>query len=58
MMPQLADKLVHELYELAGRSMEEYIRTGDDDFSISISGLARFRIMPIISGALCRRRSV
>lgn len=43
-MPQLADKLVHELYELAGRSMEEYIRTGDDDFSISISGLARFRI--------------
>lgn len=36
--------LVSGLYALAGRDMGHYTRTGDDDFSFSISGLAHFRI--------------
>ena len=43
-MPSLGDELIGELYALAGREMEQFRRTGDDDFSFSIAGLARFRV--------------
>ena len=38
------EKLVNELYEQASRSMEIYLQSGDDDFSFSVPGLARFRV--------------
>ncbi len=44
MLPATAECAVKEIYKLAGRDMEKYIRTGDDDFSVSIKGLSRFRI--------------
>ncbi len=44
MTPQDAENAVREIYKLAERDMEKYIRTGDDDFSVSIKGLSRFRI--------------
>lgn len=43
-MPELADRLVSRLYELAERKMDAYLRCGDDDFSVSVKGLARFRV--------------
>lgn len=42
--PKEAERLVTELYVRADRSMEEYFRSGDDDFSLSLPGLARFRV--------------
>ena len=44
LMPEDAELLVRELYTLAGRSIEHYLETGDDDFSVSIVGTARFRV--------------
>ena len=38
------EKLVTDLYETAGRSMEKFNKTGDDDFSMPVKGLARFRV--------------
>jgi len=43
-MPDKANKLVSELYTLAGRSITRYMETGDDDFSLSVKGLSRFRV--------------
>jgi len=43
-MPDLAKILISQAYELAGRSMTRFEETGDDDMSVSVSGLARFRI--------------
>jgi len=43
-MPSLGDALVGELYARAGREMDGFRRTGDDDFSFSVPGLARFRV--------------
>ncbi|MCL2548469.1 MAG: PilT/PilU family type 4a pilus ATPase, partial [Symbiobacteriaceae bacterium] len=42
--PSEAAKLVTELYEMGRRSMQKFNDTGDDDFPVSIPGLARFRI--------------
>lgn len=42
--PERAEALVRELYTLAGRSIDRYLAHGDDDFSLSVSGLARFRV--------------
>ncbi len=42
--PQETQRLIGQLYEQAGRSMDEYLRRGDDDFSFSSPGLARFRV--------------
>ena len=43
-MPSLGEALIEELYTLAGRDMADFLRTGDDDFSFSVAGLARFRV--------------
>ena len=37
-------ELISQMYELAGRSMDGYLSAGDDDFSFSVPGLARFRV--------------
>ena len=42
--PQETRRLIGQLYELAERSMDDYLRRGDDDFSFSSPGLARFRV--------------
>ncbi|MBQ8590014.1 MAG: PilT/PilU family type 4a pilus ATPase [Firmicutes bacterium] len=36
--------LITEIYRKAERSMDEYLTTGDDDFSFAVPGLARFRV--------------
>lgn len=38
------EALISEIYRQAGRPMEHYMETGDDDFSFAVSGLARFRV--------------
>ena len=43
-MPTEGESLINEIYTSAGRSMEEFRLSGDDDFSFAISGLARFRV--------------
>lgn len=42
--PDHAAALVQELYTLANRPNDRYLARGDDDFSVSVSGLARFRV--------------
>ncbi|MGI6028447.1 MAG: type IV pilus twitching motility protein PilT [Candidatus Heteroscillospira sp.] len=45
LIPEDTKSLCGEVYRLAsGRSMEQLLRTGDDDFSFSVPGLARFRV--------------
>lgn len=39
-----ARALVEEMYSTAGRSMDKLVKTGDDDFSLAVSGLSRFRV--------------
>lgn len=43
-MPETANGLVSSLYTLAGRSMDGYLQSGDDDFPLSVPGLSRFRV--------------
>ena len=43
-MPSQGEELIREIYELAHRDMDQFVRMGDDDFSFSVSGLARFRV--------------
>ena len=43
-MPTQGENLIREIYQMADRDMEEYLRAGDDDFSFSVPGLARFRV--------------
>lgn len=43
-LPDLAEKLIGEIYEIGRRSMERLQRTGDDDFSFAMAGLSRFRV--------------
>lgn len=43
-MPERANELVSALYAMAKRPMDKFIDVGDDDFSISIPGLSRFRV--------------
>jgi len=42
--PDEAEKLISALYELAKRPMTRYMETGDDDFPVTVPGLARFRV--------------
>ena len=43
-MPARSDALIGELYTLAEREIDGFRRTGDDDFSLSLKGVARFRV--------------
>jgi len=42
--PQNAEDFITSLYELAGRPMDKYMQAGDDDFPITVPGVARFRV--------------
>ena len=44
LLPPDTQTLITEIYSSAGRSMDIYMNTGDDDFSFTVSGLARFRV--------------
>ena len=44
LMPGQSEALIGEIYDLAQRDMEDYKKTGDDDFSFAVPGLARFRV--------------
>ncbi|MCQ4637501.1 PilT/PilU family type 4a pilus ATPase [Anaerovorax odorimutans] len=44
LMPKQTKELIFEIYGLAGgRETEKLLRSGDDDFSFAIAGIARFR---------------
>ena len=43
-LPPETERLITELYRLADRPMDHYQKTGDDDFSFAVPGLARFRV--------------
>lgn len=43
-MPEQSKTCIEEIYEMAGRDIGDFLATGDDDFSFSVAGLARFRI--------------
>jgi twitching motility protein PilT len=43
-LPPQSQKLISELYELAGRSMDKFLDSGDDDYSLSVRDLSRFRV--------------
>lgn len=42
--PDISEKLLTEAYRAVSRDMDKLRTTGDDDFSISVKGLSRFRI--------------
>ena len=44
MLPEETKQLIMQIYSMANRDMETYEKTGDDDFSFAIPGLARFRV--------------
>ncbi len=44
LMPADTEQIISQIYEATGRSMEQYVNRGDDDFSFSIPTLARFRV--------------
>ena len=44
LMPADTEKIITEMYGMANRSMEHYLKRGDDDFSFAVPGLARFRV--------------
>lgn len=38
------ERIVAQLYEMAGRDMSRVRKTGDDDFGLSVPGVSRFRV--------------
>ena len=42
--PEETERLVREVYDLAKRPMDRFLQQGDDDFSFSVAGMARFRV--------------
>ena len=42
--PEQASELINELYGMAERPTDRYLSRCDDDFSVSVPGLARFRV--------------
>ena len=44
LLPQDTQQIVEEVYCSAKREMDHFLQTGDDDFSFSVPGLARFRV--------------
>jgi len=43
-MPEETLELITEIYGNAKRSMDAFLRNGDDDFSFAVPGMARFRV--------------
>ncbi len=43
-MPDTAEKLIHEAYEMCGRDTAHLVESGDDDFALSVRGLSRLRM--------------
>lgn len=44
LLPDDTKELIADLYQRAGRDMQGYLDSGDDDFSFAVPGLARFRV--------------
>ena len=44
LLPPDTREILEGIYQTAGRSMDQYRQQGDDDFSFSLPGLARFRV--------------
>lgn len=44
LLPADTERIITGIYEAAGRSMDPFLQKGDDDFSFSVPGLARFRV--------------
>ena len=45
LMPDTTKEILERIYDMAsGRSMSRVLDTGDDDFSFSLAGVARFRV--------------
>ena len=44
LMPDGCEKLIGDLYAKAKRTMDIYLDKGDDDFSLTVPGMARFRV--------------
>lgn len=44
LMPADTERIITQIYQAANRSMEQYFSRGDDDFSFTVPGLARFRV--------------
>ena len=44
LLPPDTERIITRIYEAAKRSMTQYLRVGDDDFSFALPGLARFRV--------------
>ena len=42
--PNETEELVREVYSLAERPIDRFLKEGDDDFSFSMAGMARFRV--------------
>ncbi len=42
--PRETEELIRQVYSVAKRPMDRYMEEGDDDFSFSVAGLARFRV--------------
>ena len=43
-MPDQCDVMIRQIYDLAHRSTDRLLQTGDDDFSFALPGLSRFRV--------------
>ena len=43
-LPPQTQALIAEIYQLPDRPMDGFLRSGDDDFSFAVPGLARFRV--------------
>lgn len=43
-LPDISEQLITDAYKLADRDIGKFKETGDDDFSVSVKGLSRFRI--------------
>ncbi len=44
LLPADTKELVSQIYSMAERSMDQFLKNGDDDFSFAVKGLARFRV--------------
>lgn len=44
LLPADTEAFVRQIYQLANRSIEPLLETGDDDFSFAVQGISRFRV--------------